>query len=69
MIDLCIRSGYLAADQLERGTMSDPNEQRIAREEEYWTGPRLFGFGLVFLGICIVAIYLMATFSFASTTG
>jgi preprotein translocase subunit Sss1 len=49
--------------------MSDSQEHRIAREEEYWTAPKLLGFGLVFLGICIVVIYLMATFSFASTVG
>jgi hypothetical protein len=39
----------------------------MAREEDYWTAPRLFRAGIVFLGICIVAIYLMATFAFATT--
>ena len=34
--------------------MSNPEEQRIAKEEEYWTTPRLLRFGLVFLGLCIV---------------
>lgn len=41
--------------------MSESHEARIAREEEYWTGPRLFGFGLVFLAICIVIIYILAS--------
>lgn len=41
--------------------MTESDEQRIAREEEYWTGPRLFGFGLAFLGACIVVIYTMAS--------
>lgn len=41
--------------------MSETQEQRIAREEAYWTGPRLFGFGLVFLGICLVIIYILAS--------
>ena len=41
--------------------MSETQEQRIAREEAYWNGPRLFGFGLVFLGICLVIIYILAS--------
>ena len=41
--------------------MTDPNEERIAREEAYWTGPRLFAFGLAFLGGCIVLIYALAS--------
>jgi hypothetical protein len=41
--------------------VTEPDEQRIAREEAYWTGPRLFGFGLVFLGACIIVIYTMAS--------
>ncbi len=54
--------------------MSEPKQQletnpRIEREEEYWTAPRLFAFGFGFLGVCIVVIYLMATFAFANTTG
>ena len=40
--------------------MSESHEARIAREEAYWTGPRLFGFGLVFLAVCIVIIYLLS---------
>jgi hypothetical protein len=34
---------------------------RIAREEAYWTGPRLFGFGLAFLGTCVAIIYTLAS--------
>jgi hypothetical protein len=41
--------------------VSETHEQRIAREEAYWTGPRLFGFGLVFLAACIVVIYILAS--------
>lgn len=41
--------------------VSETQEQRIAREEAYWNGPRLFGFGLVFLATCLVIIYLMAS--------
>lgn len=41
--------------------MSETDEQRIAREEAFWNGPRLFGFGLVFLGICLVIIYILAS--------
>ncbi len=41
--------------------MSESHEERIAREEAYWTGPRLFGFGLAFLGACIVLIYVMSS--------
>ena len=49
--------------------MSNPEEQRIAKEEEYWTTPRLLRFGLVFLGICIAVIYVMATFAFNNVVG
>ena len=41
--------------------MSESHEARIAREEAYWTGPRLFGFGLAFLAACIVFIYVLAS--------
>lgn len=40
--------------------MSETHEERIAREEAYWTGPRLFGFGLVFLAACIAVIYIIS---------
>lgn len=41
--------------------MSESHEARIARQEAYWTGPRLFGFGLVFLAACLVLIYILAS--------
>jgi hypothetical protein len=44
-------------------------DPRVEREEEYWTAPRLFAFGLGFLGACIVVIYLLATFAFAKVSG
>ncbi len=40
--------------------MSESHEDRIAREEAYWNGPRLFAFGLVFLALCIVFIYAIS---------
>ena len=49
--------------------MSESEEQRIAREESYWNAPRLFTAGIVFLGVCIVVIYLMATFAFSNAVG
>ena len=41
--------------------MSESDQARIAREESYWNGPRLFGFGLAFLGACIVFIYILSS--------
>jgi hypothetical protein len=41
--------------------VTETHEQRIAREEAYWNGPRLFGFGLAFLGACIVVIYILSS--------
>ena len=41
--------------------MTNPHEKRIAEEEAYWTTPRLLGFGLSFLGVCIVVIYVLAS--------
>lgn len=35
-------------------------EQRIAREEAYWNGPRLMVFGYVVLGVCIFTIWCLA---------
>jgi len=46
---------------IRRIPVSESHEERIAREEEYWTGPRLFGFGLVFLFFCVVVIYVLAS--------
>ncbi|MDD9936770.1 MAG: hypothetical protein OXT09_24370 [Myxococcales bacterium] len=40
--------------------MSDPHETRIAREEAYWNGPKLITLGFVFLGFCLVLIYISA---------
>jgi hypothetical protein len=41
--------------------VTETDEQRIAREEAYWNGPRLFGFGLAFLAACIVLIYILSS--------
>jgi len=41
--------------------VAETHEERIAREEAYWTGPRLFGFGLVFLACCVVLIYILSS--------
>jgi hypothetical protein len=41
--------------------VTESDEERIAREEAYWNGPRLFGFGLAFLAACLVIIYVMAS--------
>ena len=40
---------------------AETHEARIARQEEYWTAPRLFAFGFAFLGACITWIYIMAS--------
>jgi hypothetical protein len=40
--------------------VSETHEARIAREEAYWNGPRLFAFGLAFLAACIVVIYALS---------
>ena len=49
--------------------MSTSDEKRIAREEEFWTTPRLFAAGFTFLGLCIALIYAMATLAFANAVG
>jgi hypothetical protein len=41
--------------------VAESHEERIAREEAYWNGPRLFGFGLAFLAACLVIIYVLAS--------
>lgn len=46
--------------------MSESHEARIEREEAYWTGPRLFGFGLAFLALCLVIIYALASLAEAT---
>lgn len=40
--------------------VSRSDEKRIAREERTWTGRRLSVLCVVFLGICLVALYVMA---------
>jgi hypothetical protein len=44
-------------------------QNRISREEEFWTAPRLFAAWFVFLGVCVVIIYAMATFAFSNLSG
>ncbi len=41
--------------------MSETYEERIAREEEYWTAPRLFALGLSFMACAVAFIYLIAS--------
>jgi hypothetical protein len=43
------------------GSKAESSSERIAREEAYWDGPHLFGFGLAFLGACIVLIYVLSS--------
>lgn len=45
---------------------TESDDLRVAREEEYWNAPRLFRLGFVFLGICLVVIYLLAKLAFAT---
>jgi hypothetical protein len=40
--------------------MDPENEERVQREEDTWTGPRLMIFGSAFLGICLVILYVLA---------
>jgi hypothetical protein len=49
--------------------VSESQEQRIARQEAYWTAPKLFACGIAFLAACVVAIYAMASISFALASG
>jgi hypothetical protein len=49
--------------------VSESQEERIAREEGYWTAPKLFAFGIAFLAVAIVTIYAMATLAFSMTSG
>ena len=37
------------------------NQERIAKEEEYWNGPRLFGLGIAFLTASIIVIYILSS--------
>ncbi|MDD9940827.1 MAG: hypothetical protein OXU20_07175 [Myxococcales bacterium] len=36
------------------------HEERIAKEEEFWNGPRLFALGLAFLAASVVVIYILS---------
>ncbi len=47
---------------MSEAEVTDPQEQRIAREEATWNAPKLFALGFIFLGICIAVIYAMASF-------
>ena len=49
--------------------MTQADEQRIAREERYWTTPRLLVLGFSFLGISLVVIYAIASLAFATAEG
>jgi hypothetical protein len=49
--------------------VTEPENQRIAREEQYWNTPRLLILGFSFLGICLVVIYSIATLAFATAKG
>lgn len=40
--------------------MSESEEQRIQREEEHWTAPRLFVLGFVSLAIAIAILMIAA---------
>lgn len=41
--------------------MSESHEARIAREEEYWTAPRLFAFGISFIVVSVIVIYTLSS--------
>jgi hypothetical protein len=41
--------------------VSESHQERIAREEEYWTGPRLFALGLGFMAVAVAFIYFIAS--------
>lgn len=41
--------------------VSEKDERRIVREEKTWTGLRLSIFCVLFLGACLVALYVMAS--------
>ena len=41
--------------------LKDPHEDRIQREEAHWNTPRLLKLGFIFLGVCLVFIYFIAS--------
>lgn len=49
------------APEIVEAVVSESHEQRIAREEAYWTGPRLFVLGLSFMAFAIAFIYFIAS--------
>lgn len=49
--------------------VSERAEQRILREERFWTGTRLSIFCVVFLLACLVALYVMASSTSETTWG
>jgi hypothetical protein len=40
--------------------VSKADERRIAREEEFWTGPKLVVLCIVTLGFALTALYFMS---------
>ena len=60
-VDGLRHSGYLVGRYRKEAVVSESDEQRIAREESAWNGPKLFALGFIFLGICIAVIYAMAS--------
>jgi hypothetical protein len=69
IIDAVAGAGYLATRSGRTANVTEPDDQRIAREEQYWTTPRLLILGFSFLGVCLVVIYAIATLAFAATEG
>jgi hypothetical protein len=45
--------------------VAETDEQRIARQEQYWNTPRLLILGFSFLGAALVVIYAIAQLAFA----
>jgi hypothetical protein len=41
--------------------VSEIHEDRIKRQEEYWNGPKLFLFGLVFVAAAVAFLYFIAS--------
>jgi hypothetical protein len=48
---------------------SEREEQRIVREEKFWTGTRLSIFCVVFLVACLAVLYVMASTTSETTWG
>lgn len=40
--------------------VSDADKRRIEAEEESWNGKKLVVFGAIFLGFCLVTLYVLA---------